>query len=1376
MGCSTSIPSSAKRGTVQRSSVGYRRRACAHLVDGNDPLCVEQSEKMATKTAHPVSSIQETRSGAGRRGLDLIRAEDSLWRALVEQSSDGIVVLDESGAVFDANERYAEILGYSMEEIRQLHVWDWDLHFSKEQLLEMLRLVDASGDHFETMQRRKDGTIVDVDLSTNGTVYRGQKLVLCIVRDITERKRIAEELRAAHDVLLKVEHIAGVGGWEMDAVKGVLSWSDEIPRMFGRKPEDLPPTIDNFLSVIHPDDLEKARHAVTAALEQNAPYDLQVRIVKPDGTERLIRTQGESTLDEAGKVVRVTGALQDVTEIKDAERRIQSYLDRVRVQLEALGAVGELEALLSGDVEALAREVTEQAAHAVGCERVNVWLFNEDETELHCIDLFEATPGRHSSGMILSDKEFRNEIAIIKQSKFIAADDPLTDPRTAGYVEPYLKPLRITSMLDVVIQSSGKHFGLLCFEHVDQPHHWTEDEISFANQLADKIGISIISRQRNQAEATTRTVERLAQIGGWQWNLADDRIVISEELGRILGRDPKVFPADAAEFNSVIHPDDVQRALDALSAMKERNVPHDLEFRIVRPDKTVRFVRTIGALALDEAGKAASVTGMTQDITERKNAEVALLRRDALLHAVAVSAKEFVTASSLDEAMPMALELVGKTLLVDRILVLDSPKSFGEPPLLRFCWQAPDIGYLLGQDFFNDPTLMTPEITAWQAPLFEGKFVLSNRREASGDLKAMLERVGTKTILLMPIMIDGKYGGQVAVETCKVERAWADFEIEILRMFGDLITNSVRRERYVAEIANANRIILNTPTILYRLRGTPDMPLIYVSQNVRLLGHEPAVLMASPHLYKNLFHPNDVAGVYEALAKSFDPEAQSIVHEFRVLTGQGDYRWVEGHVSPIRDPAGRLIEVEGLLIDITERKAADEKISRLARTDPLTGLANRATFMERLRQAFAASRRGATSFALLSLDIDRFKDINDTLGHPAGDELLTIVGDRLEAAVRDSDLVARLGGDEFAIIQSDLSDPSDAGVLAVKVRKTLATPMNLSGNVAQITASIGISTYAAEAASPDDMLSQADVALYRAKEEGRDQYRFHTEDLDVQVREQVAITEELKSAIEREELELQYQPQVELSTGKIVGIEALIRWNHPTRGLLMPAAFLPIAEKSGVITGIGQWVLDRACEQMSKWREAGIAPPTLGVNISSAQIKAGSEFVQFVTSTLGKWNLAPSDLELDVTESMLARVAMTQSDVLARLHELGVKIAIDDFGTKYSSLEYLRTYRINRVKIPQELIDAAPQDPTSAAIVRTIVGIARELNIEVIAQGVETEAQWAYLTSKSQVSKVQGFYYSQPVPAARAEELLRKGRIEPLADFHDASAANLVPT
>jgi diguanylate cyclase (GGDEF)-like protein len=472
--------------------------------------------------------------------------------------------------------------------------------------------------------------------------------------------------------------------------------------------------------------------------------------------------------------------------------------------------------------------------------------------------------------------------------------------------------------------------------------------------------------------------------------------------------------------------------------------------------------------------------------------------------------------------------------------------------------------------------------------------------------------------------------------------------------------------------------------------------------------------------------------------------------------------------APVRDPKGRLIEIEGMLVDVTERKAAEEKIAPLARSDALTGLANRATFVERLRLAFAAARRGAPAFAVLYLDLDHFKNINDSFGHPFGDVLLQAVADRLKSSTRGTDLVARPGGDEFAILQTDLSDSADAGALAVKIRAALALPLRLEGRDLHVTASVGIAMPTPEITAPEDMLARADLALYRAKDEGRDQYRFHSEELDEQVRLEVSTAEELKEALARDQFELCFQPQVELSSGRIVGMEPLLRWNHPTRGQIHPLAFLAITEKVGAMTAIRTWVLDHACRQMNAWRRAGIAPPTIAVNVSLSQLKNANEFVQLFESTLAKWGVPGSNLELDVTESMLAHTTLAQNDVLERLQKLGIKIAIDDFGTKFSSLDYLRTYRVSRLKIPKSMVDAATLHPGNAAMVRAITSIARELNVEVVAQGVETEAQWSFLTAPTPSTNVQGYFYSMPVPAERAAEPLHDGVIKPTAGLTPA--------
>jgi diguanylate cyclase (GGDEF)-like protein len=458
-----------------------------------------------------------------------------------------------------------------------------------------------------------------------------------------------------------------------------------------------------------------------------------------------------------------------------------------------------------------------------------------------------------------------------------------------------------------------------------------------------------------------------------------------------------------------------------------------------------------------------------------------------------------------------------------------------------------------------------------------------------------------------------------------------------------------------------------------------------------------------------------------------------------------------------RDRDGRIVGFVLLVEDITKRKVAEEKITHLALSDGLTGLPNRIAFDASLRQMFAAARRENAGFAVLYLDLDHFKDVNDTLGHPAGDELLKAVGVRLRGCLRASDLAARFGGDEFAILQAGLNDTAAAGTLAEKLRAALALPYRIAGNDVHITASVGISPYTPDTEDAGNMLAQADLALYRAKSEGRDQYRFHSASLDAEVRERVAWAGDLRAAVGRNELELYYRPQAKLTTGEIIGIEAETRWHHPMRGLLSPAEFLLNLDSDGILIEVGDWLLDRACRQLSEWHRAGIATPVLAVTAWLTQLRNQREFVETVVQTLTRWALKPADLELDVTEATLVHLTITQNSVLDRLQRLGVQVAITDFGTQFSSLDYLTTYRVSRLKIQHALISAATRKPASAALIRAIAGLARALDIEVIAEGIASGAEYAVLSG---MTETRGSWSCTPVPAARAVELLRQRRVE----------------
>jgi diguanylate cyclase (GGDEF)-like protein len=458
---------------------------------------------------------------------------------------------------------------------------------------------------------------------------------------------------------------------------------------------------------------------------------------------------------------------------------------------------------------------------------------------------------------------------------------------------------------------------------------------------------------------------------------------------------------------------------------------------------------------------------------------------------------------------------------------------------------------------------------------------------------------------------------------------------------------------------------------------------------------------------------------------------------------------------------GCCLLVTGLLVAYTWKSVRyAHRLNELARTDSLTALANRRVFEERLAIAFAASRRNGNLFAVHFIDLDGFKDVNDTLGHATGDLLLRAVVARLKKLVRQTDVLARFGGDEFAVLQADANDSVSTETLAQKIIGAIAAPFTIAGNELYITASIGIAAYSPATPVPDAMMIQADLALYRAKDDGENCFRSHSHELDQQARLRITLAEELRAGIEHGELELFYQPQVEIRSGRILGLEALVRWNHPKRGLLMPSIFIPIAEKSAVILQLGSWVFDAACAQLAQWEEQAIAPRTVAVNVSGLQLKRIDDFERDIAGSLARWNIKTGAVELELTETVLMEASQKHSDALQRLRQMGLRIAIDDFGTGFSSLKYLTIYPINRLKIAQELVFGVTDDSRNATVVKAAIRLAHELDIDSIAEGVETKAQARFLSSAG-CNHAQGYLYSRPVDAYAATALLLLGRTGP---------------
>ena len=451
-------------------------------------------------------------------------------------------------------------------------------------------------------------------------------------------------------------------------------------------------------------------------------------------------------------------------------------------------------------------------------------------------------------------------------------------------------------------------------------------------------------------------------------------------------------------------------------------------------------------------------------------------------------------------------------------------------------------------------------------------------------------------------------------------------------------------------------------------------------------------------------------------------------------------------------------------VDITERKHADEAIRYQACHDGLTDLPNRTRFYEHLHDRLAQARRANDMAAVLFLDLDRFKTINDTLGHAIGDELLKHVAARLAETLRGRDSIARLGGDEFALLLTAMENPEGAAVVARRVLASLRAPFHINGYELHTTASIGISLFPRDGADAESLLQSADIALYHAKDQGRNTFRYYDSWINASTRERLELENDLRHALEREELVVHYQPQIHVPTGRLVGMEALLRWQHPELGLLLPGRFIALAEETGLIEPIGEWVLKRTCAQNKEWQREGLPPVTIAVNISPVQFHQ-QDLVAVVRQALGESGLDPRYLQLELTESTAMRNVDFSIRLMARLKEMGVGLCLDDFGVGYTSLVYLKQFPLDTVKIDRMFLSGSipshnpaswsDADSSDAAIISAIIGIARSLNLGVIGEGVETSAQVRLLLERD-CEVMQGYLFSRPVPSDLATALLRE--------------------
>jgi diguanylate cyclase (GGDEF)-like protein/PAS domain S-box-containing protein len=613
------------------------------------------------------------------------------------------------------------------------------------------------------------------------------------------------------------------------------------------------------------------------------------------------------------------------------------------------------------------------------------------------------------------------------------------------------------------------------------------------------------------------------------------------------------------------------------------------------------------------------------------------------------------------------------------------------------------------------------------------------------------------------IFVSGTIGEETAIESLR--NGATDYVLKtnlsrlpsaVRRAFKEAAEHKTLRETEEALRLRDRAVDASANPILIVSASDPSMPLVYVNrafEKVTGYGRDEAIGRNCRFLHGEDRDQPELDKIRRAIAEQSD--GQALLRNYRK---DGSLFWNMLHVTPVRDPhSGLVSHFVGIQYDITQLKRYQEELEHQANHDALTGLANRNLLRDRLQQALAVGNRYARDFSVAFVDLDNFKLINDSLGHDAGDLLLKIAGERLLACVREGDTVARLGGDEFVLLVAEQERDDDIYRTIQRVMAAISQPFVVKEHEFKVTCSVGIASFPRDGEDADTLLRNADSAMYRAKDLGRNTFQLYSSEMNANLGERLTLETDLWNALERGEFVLHYQPKVELKTAQIIGMEALLRWQHPTKGMIPPGKFIPVAEESSLIVQIGAWVLHEACAQNKAWQNEGLRRVPIAVNISARQLH-DRDLVETVRNALGTTRLRAEHLEIELTESAVMLNADETINTLAALRGMDVRISLDDFGTGYSSLSYLKKFPVTGLKIDQSFIRDLAHDPDDAAIVRALVVVAKELMLDVTAEGVETAEQAEFLKAHG-CGEAQGYYFARPVPAGDMRALLQRGTL-----------------
>ncbi|MEW8509101.1 MAG: bacteriohemerythrin [Candidatus Thiodiazotropha sp.] len=979
-------------------------------------------------------------------------------------------------------------------------------------------------------------------------------------------------------------------------------------------------------------------------------------------------------------------------------------------------------------------------------------------------------------------------------------------------------------MIDIILSIYGilSHNTLLLMQELSR-HREMANDLMVARKQAEAARDELSTQ-----ETRLQVALEAGQTGTWYWDFEKGVVFGDEHLANYFGLTPELTESGIplSGYIEHIHVDDKDRVSQEIEQARRNSTPFAIEYRVLGT-KGERWVLARGRVEHDEQGRPIGFPGAISDITQQKQAEIAL-RQERDIHRKYLDTIQTIllildSQGHIQLINPAGCKVLGykeDDLLGKNWFDTCLPQSAGKEEIVAIFRQLIN-GYHNQTEYFENQVLCrdgSQRLIAWHNGQLEDTSgyisgIISSGQDITEQRMAQTQLVASEQRLLEAERIAHLGHWELDINT-KVAH-WSD---EILAIFGiskpqragpELLATIVNPSDWPGVEASLNAAMAEGKEhkVEYRIRR-PDGDERWVfcqaekqygddgceklvgivqdisdrkraeerlrlaasviqntSEGVIICDIDGNIMEVNPAFCEILGYPRDeVIGRNPRIWQSGRHSPEFYHEMWQALDEAGQWKgeiwnrnksgalvpeWL--NISKVLDANAEVSHYVAVFSDISQIKQSQEKLDYLAHHDALTDLPNRLLLNERLEHALLRANRHSTRLAVLFLDLDRFKQINDSMGHLMGDQLLQVVTKRLRETCRQDDTIARVGGDEFVMLMEDISRQEDAVTAAQKVLAAFDSPFILEDHEIRITTSLGVCIYPRDGDDAATLLRNADAAMYRAKEEGRNTFQFYSREMTSNAFERVLLENSLHQAIRNNELRLVYQPQLDIQSHRLIGFEALVRWQHPQLGMVSPAKFIPLAEETGQIHSIGNWVLRTACQQASRWLKRGLDFRHIAVNVAGPQIQRG-KLLEEVKSVLAETGVSPKHLELEVTESFIMRQANPAINLLRQLRQLGVSLAIDDFGTGYSSLSYLKQLPIQKLKIDQSFVRDVPQDPDNMAITEAVIALSKSLRLKVIAEGVENEEQARFLVDAGCI-EAQGYLFSKPVSADEAERL-----------------------